>query len=102
MLLSFLQLTSEAEEIAEMKKDLADVKSKIARGRRKGKLSHEKLLEASRRVEATQRKLKKLQDVKKHPGKAARKSPSAMGTNEAAKQELMYLMVQRQDLRKKL
>ena len=68
-------------------------RARLLRERREGKLSQEKLLEASRRVEATQRKLKKLQDVKKHPGKAARKSPAAMGKKiEAAKQELMHLM----------
>ena len=73
-------------------------RARLLRERREGKLSQEKLLEASRRVEATQRKLKKLQDVKKHPGKASRKSPAAMGKKiEAAKQELMHLM-----LRKKL
>ncbi len=53
-----------------------------------------------RRVKATQRKLKNLQNVKKHPGN--RKSPAAMGKRiGAAKQELMHLMVRRQDLRKK-
>ncbi len=36
LILPFLQLTSEPEEIAEIKKDLADVKSKIAKGAPRG------------------------------------------------------------------
>jgi len=103
---SFLQLSaSEAEEIAEMKKELADVKSKISKERREGQLTQEKLMASSRQVEATQKKLKKLQEAKKrHPGKAAKKTPVvAMGKKVgAARQELAQLKVQRQELRKQL